>query len=502
MGTRDGDMTPTGSVTANEESPDIQPSLKEADEGVPEAVGVLNMSEEEWMKDPHNPWNWPASKKVLHISSLSAAALLASISTSISSPARTQLMEEFNVSSTVAILPLTLYVVALGFGPVVGGPLSETWGRHPVYLGSVPLGGVFALGAGFTNNFGALCFLRFMSGFCWAPVLATAAGSLSDIFPPRTRGPASAVFILMPFLGPGLGPVIGSFAVTRKSWRWTQWTQLFLAVLCMAITLTTQETYHPILKRRLAKKQGEPVPKSPALGDRLKMFVLIALVRPVRMLLFEPIVGFIALYVSAEFGTLFSFFAAVPYTFGRVYRFPLEQSGLVFLSIVIGCVLGLVTVILCDALIYRKQSSRYPPHQVPPEHRLYPAMIGSVGLPVGLFWFAWTAREDISWASPAAAIIPFAWGNLCVFVSTIQYTSDTYHGSVVASAASANTLARYGFAGVFPLFTIQMYQRLGISWATSLLAFIALALLPVPWVLFKFGARIRAKSQYETVKTG
>lgn len=133
-------------------------------------------------------------------------------------------MEEFNVSSTVAILPLTLYVVALGFGPVVGGPLSETWGRHPVYLGSVPLGGVFALGAGFTNNFGALCFLRFMSGFCWAPVLATAAGSLSDIFPPRTRGPASAVFILMPFLGPGFGyersehlPMLLSFSLIIPS---------------------------------------------------------------------------------------------------------------------------------------------------------------------------------------------------------------------------------------------------------------------------------------------
>lgn len=173
------------------------------------------------------------------------------------------------------------------------------------------------------------------------------------------------------------------------------------------------------------------------------------------MLFLEPIVGFICLYVSAEFGTLFSFFAAVPYTFGKVYQFTLEESGLVFLSIVIGCFLGLFTIMLCDVFFYRKQIPRYPPHQIPPEHRLYPAMIGSIGLPIGLFWFAWTARDGVSWASPAAAIIPFAWGNLCVFVSTIQYITDTYHGSVVASASSANSLARYGFAGVFPLFTIQ-----------------------------------------------
>lgn len=114
-------------------------------------------------------------------------------------------MQEFNVSSTVAILPLSLYVIALGWGPVIGGPLSETVGRYPVYLLSVPLGCFFTLGAGFTHNFGSLCFLRFMAGLCWAPVLAVASGSLSETFTPKTRGPASAIFVLMPFLGPGLG---------------------------------------------------------------------------------------------------------------------------------------------------------------------------------------------------------------------------------------------------------------------------------------------------------
>lgn len=114
-------------------------------------------------------------------------------------------MKEFNVSSTVAILPVSLYVLALGFGPVIGGPLSETIGRHPVYLGALIIGSLFTIGAGFTHNFGALCFCRFMAGFAWAPPLAIATGSLSETFRPKVRGPASAVFILMPFLGPGLG---------------------------------------------------------------------------------------------------------------------------------------------------------------------------------------------------------------------------------------------------------------------------------------------------------
>jgi hypothetical protein len=82
-------------------------------------------------------------------------------------------------------------------------------------------------------------------------------------------------------------------------------------------------------------------------------------------------------------------------------------------------------------------------------------MIGSIGLPTGLFWLGWTARANISWTNPVVAIMIFAWGNLCVFVSTTQYIVDTYHGLTVASAMSANSLARYGLAAAFPLFTIQ-----------------------------------------------
>ncbi|KND85793.1 Polyamine transporter 4 [Tolypocladium ophioglossoides CBS 100239] len=299
---------------------------------------------------------------------------------------------------------------------------------------------------------------------------------------------------------------MGSFVVHRKDWRWTQWTLLFFAAFCMLVAAFCMlvapfngETFTPVLQRRLAKRRGAAGAPQTPLGARLGAFARVGLGRPVHMLLTEPIVAFLCLYVALNFGTLFSFFAGVPYAFTLVYGFSLEQSGLVFLAIAVGCVLALATIVLCDALLYRRAAARHPPNRLPPEHRLYPAMLACAGLPAGLFWFAWTARAGVSWASPAAAIVLFAWGNLCVFVSAIQYTTDTYQGSVVASATSANNLARYGFAGAFPLFTIQMYRALGIGWATSLLGFVSLALLPIPWVLFRFGPRIRAKSKYETV---
>ncbi|KAJ4859585.1 major facilitator superfamily domain-containing protein [Trichoderma breve] len=423
----------------------------------------------DWDNAPENPYNFPGWKKALTIFALATMGLTVSIATSISSSSVNLLMEEFGVSRTVALLPLTLYVVALGLGPIIGGPLSETIGRYPVIMGGLTIGALWTLGAGFVHNFGALCFFRFLSGFFWAPILANAPGSISETFMPKTRGPVSAIFILTPFLGPGLGPVIGSFVSVDKGWRWTEWTMLFFSVFSIGLGLMIGETFHPVLKRRLAKKKGIEMPPLPPMNERIKTFAVVAAIRPVKMLFTEPIVTFICLYVAVDFGTLFSFFGGVPYTFGTVYHFTTDQSGLVFISIVIGCFLGLATIMACEIFLYRKQIPNYPPHKVPPEHRLYPAMLGSFGLPLGLF-------------------------------CTMQYTTDTFTGNVVASASSANSLARYGFAGVFPLFTIQMYTTLGIDWASSLLGFIALALIPIPWVLFKFGPKIRAKSRFETHK--
>lgn len=102
---------------------------------------------------------------------------------------------------------MALYVFALGLGPVLAGPLSETVGRKPVYVGSMVLGTLFTLGAGLTDNFGALCFLRFMAGFCYSPSLAIAPGSVGDVWAMPDRALPTIIAILMPFLGPGFGYV-------------------------------------------------------------------------------------------------------------------------------------------------------------------------------------------------------------------------------------------------------------------------------------------------------
>ncbi|KAI6954089.1 hypothetical protein KC329_g18880, partial [Hortaea werneckii] len=65
-----------------------------------------------------------------------------------------------------------------------------------------------------------------------------------------------------------------------------------------------------------------------------------------------------------------------------------------------------------------------------------------------------------------------------------------------ASALAANSFARSSFAAAFPLFGVQMYNTLGYQWASSLLAFIALAMTPFPILFFQYGKRLRGNSRF------
>lgn len=156
----------------------------------------------------------------------------------------------------------------------------------------------------------------------------------------------------------------------------------------------------------------------------------VTVLRPMKMLFVEPIVAFFSLYIAVNFGILFSFFACFPLVYTRVYSFSGEQVGLTFLPILVGSILATATALACEELLYKAQVRQLQvdaekpgipgavlPKYVAPEHRLYAAMIGSFGISVGLFWFAWTARPGVHWASPVVATMVFAWGNLCVFVS-------------------------------------------------------------------------------------
>ncbi|KAJ4983472.1 Polyamine transporter 4-like protein 1 [Stagonosporopsis vannaccii] len=462
--------------------------------------------------DPDNPHNWPLWQRVYHATTPGLFGFAVQVpltnsptfGTSVYSPALADLMASFDISRTAAIVGLTVYTLGLAFGPIMSAPLSETYGRKIVYVLSSPVFMLFTLGAGFSNSFASLVVCRFFAGLTGSPALAVGAGSNADVFPPHQRAKVTALFMMAPFAGPSLGPVVGGFAAQHMGWRWTQWCMIFVTLAVYVAALPMKETYKPIILKRRAKKLGLDTKPSGGPGTAtMKRAVMIGLFRPMHMLVTEPVVFFLSLYTAFAFGVLFLCFAAFPYIFTRPpYSFSTSDSGLTFLAIGLGVLFGGITGVLVDHFMYQNQHraalARGETHAAP-EHRLYNAMMGSGGILVGLFWVGWSAEKGAHWAVVLAGSVPFAWGNLCLFTSAALYMTDVYGPLNGASAIAANGIFRYTLGAVFPLFTVQMYSALGVGWATSLLGFLSVLMLPIPWVFFKWGPTIRARSSYPVV---
>lgn len=196
---------------------------------------------------------------------------------------------------------------------------------------------------------------------------------------------------------------------------------------------------------------------------------------------------------------MFSFFGSYSYVFASVYGFNSRQTGLTFLGLLIGFLLAVATFGLFDATLYRRAALRANGRPAP-EHRLYAALLGSLLLPIGLFWFAWAPSRSVHWIVPVLAGVPFGWGCLSIFISATTYLVDVYGAANGASAVAANGILRYGLGAAFPLFTLQMYEGMGIHWAGSVFAFVGLAMMPVPWVFWWKGDVLRRRSLYDTFK--
>jgi hypothetical protein len=252
---------------------------------------------------------------------------------------------------------------------------------------------------------------------------------------------------------------MGGFVVEHKGWRWLEWISLMLSAITIVATMGMRETHKRTLLERRAKKRGLKVAGDSQISTAhaLRSMLRDAMFRPLVMLGTEPIVSFLSLYIGFNFAVLYGFFASLQLVFQEVYDFKPHETGLTFLSLAIGATLATITCLVMDKLIYQKKHQQLMKQgikKVPPEYRLYPAMVGSIGVVVSLFWFAWTARRGISWASPVVALIPFNWGNLCVFTSAAIFLIDCYGPRYGASSIAANGFVRYMFAMAFPLFII------------------------------------------------
>ncbi|KAF7339568.1 putative mfs-multidrug-resistance transporter [Mycena sanguinolenta] len=421
-----------------------------------------------------------------------------------------QLLEEYHMSQEVGTLAISLFVAGYCVGPILWGPLSEHYGRWPIFFYPFVVYTLFQVGCALAKNAATILVLRFLGGTFAAAPLTNSGGVISDIWDSGTRGKALALFTLAPFAGPTIGPTVAGFISTSGTdFRWVFWVlAIFAGVCCLLIVFTLPETYVPVLlARKAAKKRkdtGDPLFHAP-----MEKIVLTAWERAENILArpFKPMLLAMTLYMSFVYGCIYLLFEAYPIVFTEGHHLSAGISGLMFLPLLLGGTTSVTISIVVFNPRYEREAARLAPPASPPEFRLEMALIAAPLYVVAFFWFGWTSFPSISLWAPLMSGYVLGFAINWIFVDAQFKVNpapnnllflDTYL-SIAASALAGNTVVRSVFGAVFPLFATQMYNALGPRWASSLLGFVALIMVPIPIVLMRFGPTIRAKSKFVPV---
>ncbi|KAJ5654897.1 MFS multidrug transporter [Penicillium lividum] len=450
--------------------------------------------------DKGNPMNWNRSYKWLLTLTLGLVVFVVTFSSSVFSSVIQSTALEFNVSTEVTTLGTSLFVLGYCFGPIAFGPLSEVYGRRiPLFLGLFVMS-TFEIGVAVAQNLYTILLCRFFAGFFGSAPLAVVGGTLADFWNQVDRGVALCFFAGATFVGPVAGPIVGEFvAKSYLGWRWTQYIIVITGFSFFVIGLLIMpETYAPVILQKRAKairfdtRNWAVRAKADERQINMRSIVEVYCKRPFAMLFSEPILLLVTLYMALIYGILYLFFTAYPISFEEKRGWATGVGALPFIAITVGVVMGSSIIVYLTktrlAVNFKKNG------KILPEERLPAMIIGGVMLPIGLFWWAWTSDPSINPWPQIIAGVPTGAGILMIFLQGMSYIIDVYESNA-NSALAANTFVRSWLGAGFPLFASAMYHNLGVNWATTLLAFLTLAMIPVPVLFYYYGSRIRQMSK-------
>lgn len=480
--------------------------------------------------DRDNPRNWPKWRKwyitcmvsmlnvVTYVLSKKKIHKFASLDTnpncyrtwcagSISSGAE-QMQKEFGVSQEVTTVCLSMYVLGYAVGPVMLAPLSEYFGRQPVYVVSWFLVFIFQLPIALAPNIGTVIVCRLLAGMAGGAPLTNTGGTVSDLWERNASGGPMAVYGLSSTFGPPMALITSGYTALDLGWRWIFWVLMAITGgTWVILVLTIPETRHTIIlekKAQRVRKQmaAENLQSATSTVDvhaeekkGLHQLFGITLTRPFRFLFTEPITNFSAIYNGFLYGLVYLFNEAIPLVFGpgKGHGFNVGAQGLCFLGMAIGPLVAFCFYPLQERYYLRKVAQN--DGKGVPEARMWMARLGALFIPISLFWFGWTSYRSVHWVVPIIASSFFGAGIYIIILSILNYVVDSYQ-TYSASALAGVILVRNLVGAGFPLFATQMYNTLDYEWASSLLGFLAILLVPIPFLFFYKGKAVRLRSRW------
>ncbi|EIW83607.1 MFS general substrate transporter [Coniophora puteana RWD-64-598 SS2] len=432
---------------------------------------------------------------------ISSASLCATCASSIASFTEAGEVDAFRVSKEVTILGISMYMVGLGTGPLLVGPLSEVYGRNIVYRLSYIFFFAFTFPVAFAPNIATFLVFRVLTGFASSAFLSVAGGSVSDMFSNYNVANPMAFYTMSPFIGPVVGPMYSGLINQHLDWRWTYRIQIiWIFIELVMLFVFVRETYVPVLLKgkaaRMRKETGDGRFYAPL--DRrdgsLVGAIFVSCYKPFELMIYERMALLLNIWTALLLGILYLTLQAFPFIFEKNHGFNMQSTGLSFAGIGLGMILAFLAQLVYNKVSAPKTAAKYGGNP-PPEVRLIIGMAGAVLCPISLFWLAFTTYRSVHWIVPIIASILLGTGSLFVFTSVFTYLVTAYR-PLAASALASNSALRSAFAAAFPLFAGAMYNKLGTVGATALLAGLTTIMAPLPFVFFRIGTRLRQNSRF------
>ncbi|TNY24584.1 putative caffeine resistance protein [Rhodotorula diobovata] len=454
--------------------------------------------------DPDRPLNWSPRKRLFVASLVMLLTFSVYVGSAIYTPSIPGIMEEFGIGQVGATSGLTLFVAAYGVGPMLLSPMQEIprWGRTPVYIIGLALFVIFQIPQVLAKNVATVLVFRFLSGFVGSPALATGGASMADIYPPRQLAYAVGAWSIGAVCGPIAGPVIGGFAAEGENWRWPLLELLWISgfafvALFFFLPETMESTVLVRRAERLRKLTGNPLLKAPAEvdqgdDDRLGKLLKETISRAFRLAL-EPSLAVAHGYIALVYAIFYLWFESFSLTFNEIHHFSLGIGGLPYLAFVVSAAITFTFYVLYQKYHMNPRADRDPNLQ--PEARLEIALYAAPFIPASLLLFGWSARESVHWIVPVIGAGLYLPGIFLAFQGIMVYVSMSYP-RYAASILAGNDLFRSTFASVFPLFGTKYFNALTIGGGSTLLAGISILMMPLLYLIMKYGPVLRARSSF------